>query len=121
MLEVYDKAVDKYRSLGAEIVKVPSIGISELEAIEWPTLWSEAAAIHVRNIRNRGDQYNPNTRQFIQWGLLVSNAYYMLASRCRAQVRDDLNAALTRDCDVLMLPTAGFQGPPPGGRGNRRG
>ncbi len=113
VLEVYDKAVDKYRSLGAEIVKVPSIGISELEAIEWPTLWSEAAAIHVRNIRNRGDQYNPNTRQFIQWGLLVSNAYYMLASRCRAQVRDDLNAALTRDCDVLMLPTAGFQGPPP--------
>ncbi|WP_419553408.1 amidase [Candidatus Poriferisodalis sp.] len=113
VLEVYEQAVDRYRSLGAEIVRVSSIGLAELEAIQWPTLWADAAAIHLRNVRNRGHEFNPNTRQFLQWGMLVSSTYYLLASRCRAQVRDDLCAALTSQCDVLMLPTAGFQGPGP--------
>ena len=113
VLAVYNEAVDRYQSLGAEMVRVPSIGLPELEAIEWPTLWGDAAAIHLRNVRNHGEDFNPNTRQFIQWGLLISSAQYLLAQRCRAQVRDDLISALTTDCDVLMLPTAGFQGPPP--------
>ena len=113
VLEVYDPAVERYRSLGAEIVKVPCVSLAELDAIHWPTLWADAAAIHLRNVRNRGHEFNPNTRQFIQWGMLISSTYYLLASRCRAQVRDGLLKTLTTDCDVLMLPTAGFQGPPP--------
>jgi len=48
---------------------------------------------------------------FVAYGLLVSGACYLMSSRVRAQVRDDLITALETRADVLMLPTAGIQVP----------
>lgn len=110
MLVVYNEAVHQFERLGAEIVDVPSISLGQLQAIEWPILFSDAAAIHVENVRRRGDDYNPHAKLFIAYGLLVSSVHYLQANRVRAQVRDDLLQALEK-VDVLMLPTAGFQVP----------
>ena len=109
LLGPYNEAVKKLGSLGAEIVDVPSITLTQLQAIEWPGLFAECATIHVDNIRNCGDKYNPHAKLFAAYGLLVSGTQYLMGAQVRAQVRDDLLNALDKRVDVLMLPTAGFQ------------
>jgi aspartyl-tRNA(Asn)/glutamyl-tRNA(Gln) amidotransferase subunit A len=103
----YQAAVRELERLGAEMVEVPSVTLQQAQAIEWPALFAETAAIHVDNVRNRGNEYNPHAKLYVAFGLLVSGACYLNAARVRAQVRDDLIGALETRVDVLMLPTSG--------------
>lgn len=112
ILTPYGEALKVFESLGAKIVEVPSITLDQLLAIEWPTLFSECSAIHVDNVRNCGENYNPHTKLLVAYGLLVSGAQYLMGARARAQVRNELLQVLDTDADLLMLPTAGVQVPP---------
>ena len=109
LLGPYIEAVKKFEELGASVVEVPSITLTQMQAIEWPGLFADCATIHVNNVRNCGDKYNPHAKLFVAYGLLVSGAQYLMGAQARAQVRDDLLKALETDVDVLMLPTSGFQ------------
>ena len=110
---VFDAALPLFQKLGAELVDVPSLTATQMQALELPVAFSESAAAHLNNTRgSRGKDYNPHAWQFIQYGLLVSAAYYHSAQRARAQVRDNLLKAMTTKCDVLLLPTVGFPVPP---------
>jgi aspartyl-tRNA(Asn)/glutamyl-tRNA(Gln) amidotransferase subunit A len=108
ILGPFNAALGEFEKLGARIVDVPSITLTQMQAIEWPALFAETAAIHVDNVRHHGADYNPHARLFVAYGLLISGACYLMAQRARAQVRDELLTALARDVDVLMLPTVGF-------------
>ena len=103
----YQAAVKEFERIGARIVEVPSITLAQQQAIEWPALFAETAAIHVDNVRNRGNEYNPHAKLYVAFGLLVSSVCYLMSARVRAQVRDELISALETTCDVLMLPTSG--------------
>jgi len=103
----YEAAVKEFERIGARIVEVPSIMLAQQQAIEWPAVFAETAAIHVDNVRNRGNEYNPHAKLYVAFGLLVSSACYLMSARVRAQVRDELVSALETTCDVLMLPTSG--------------
>ncbi len=46
---------------------------------------------------------------FVAYGLLVSGACYLMSSRARAQVRDDLVNALETRVDVLMYRIGEFR------------
>ncbi len=114
VLAPYNEALRKFESLGAQLIELPELlTLEQMEAIGMPLIWADAAAVHYKNVRKRGDDYNPNTRQFLQWGMLIGSTYYLLANQARAQARDDLIEAMTKKVDVLVLPTAGFPGPPP--------
>jgi aspartyl-tRNA(Asn)/glutamyl-tRNA(Gln) amidotransferase subunit A len=108
VLGPFHSALNEFEKLGAKLLDVPSITLTQLQAIEWPALFTETAAIHLDNVRNHGAEYNPHARLFVAYGLLISGASYLMAQRARAQVRDALLGSLTRDVDVLMLPTVGF-------------
>ena len=109
LLGPYNAAVQKFADLGAQIVDLPSISLTQMQAIEWPGLFADCATIHVNNVRHAGDKYNPHAKLFVAYGLLVSGAQYLMGAQARAQVRDDLIGALETEVDVLMLPTSGFQ------------
>ncbi len=109
LLGPYNEAIMQFENLGAKIVDVPSITMTQLQAIEWPGLFADCAAIHVDNVRNCGDKYNPHAKLFVAYGLLVSAAQYLMGAQVRAQVRDDLLNTLDTTVDVLILPTAGAQ------------
>ena len=109
LLGPYNEAVKKFEELGARLVDLPSISLTQMQAIEWPGLFADCAAIHVNNVRHAGDKYNPHAKLYVAYGLLVSGAQYLMGAQARAQVRDDLIGALETDVDVLMLPTSGFQ------------
>ncbi len=108
----FEAALPVFERLGARIVTVPTISHAQLTAIALPLLWSEAGAVHRSNLRQRGDEYNPHTRQALLWGLLVSAGYSNLANRARAQVTAALRQALHAQADAFVLPTTCFQGPP---------
>ena len=109
LLGPYNAAVQKFADLGAQVVDLPSISLTQMQAIEWPGLFADCATIHVNNVRHAGDKYNPHAKLFVAYGLLVSGAQYLMGAQARAQVRDDLISALETEVDVLMLPTSGFQ------------
>ncbi len=109
LLGPYNAAVQKFADLGAQVVDLPSISLTQMQAIEWPGLFADCATIHVNNVRHAGDKYNPHAKLFVAYGLLVSGAQYLMGAQARAQVRDDLIGALKTEVDVLMLPTSGFQ------------
>ena len=109
LLGPYNAAVQKFADLGAQVVDLPSISLTQMQAIEWPGLFADCATIHVNNVRHAGDKYNPHAKLFVAYGLLVSGAQYLMGAQARAQVRDDLIGALETEVDVLMLPTSGFQ------------
>ncbi len=109
LLGPYNVAVQKFADLGAQVVDLPSISLTQMQAIEWPGLFADCATIHVNNVRHAGDKYNPHAKLFVAYGLLVSGAQYLMGAQARAQVRDDLIGALETEVDVLMLPTSGFQ------------
>jgi aspartyl-tRNA(Asn)/glutamyl-tRNA(Gln) amidotransferase subunit A len=108
----YEAAIKEFERMGARVVEVPSITLAEQQAIEWPALFAETVAIHLDNVRNRGNEYNPHAKLFVAFGLLVSSPCYLMSARVRAQVRDELKSALDNTCDVLMLPTSGSPVPP---------
>lgn len=112
VLATFDAALPVFERLGAEIVTVPTISHEQLTSIAMPMLWADAGAIHLNNLRNRGGDYNPHTRQALLWGLLVSAGYSNFANRARAQVTDALRRAIPEQADVLVLPTTCFQSPP---------
>ena len=109
LLGPYNAAVQKFADLGAQVVDLPSISLTQMQAIEWPGLFADCATIHVNNVRHAGDKYNPHAKLYVAYGLLVSGAQYLMGAQARAQVRDDLINALETEVDVLMLPTSGFQ------------
>jgi aspartyl-tRNA(Asn)/glutamyl-tRNA(Gln) amidotransferase subunit A len=109
--EPYEAAIKQFERLGAELIELPSIKLAQAQAIAWPAIFAETAAIHADNVRPRGQDYNPHAKLYVAFGLLVSGACYLLASRVRAQVRDDLLRQLQTEVDVLMLPTSGTQVP----------
>ena len=109
LLGPYNAAVQKFADLGAQLVDLPSISLTQMQAIEWPGLFADCATIHVNNVRHAGDKYNPHAKLYVAYGLLVSGAQYLMGAQARAQVRDDLISALETEVDVLMLPTSGFQ------------
>jgi len=84
----FDAAVKEFERMGAQIVEVQSVSLTEAQAIAWPAIFAETAAVHVDNVRNRGNDYNPHAKLYVAFGLLVSGACYLMASRVRAQVRD---------------------------------
>lgn len=109
LLGPYNAAVQKFADLGAQVVDLTSISLTQMQAIEWPGLFADCATIHVNNVRHAGDKYNPHAKLYVAYGLLVSGAQYLMGAQARAQVRDDLINALETEVDVLMLPTSGFQ------------
>ncbi len=109
LLQAFNAALAVFESLGAELVHVPSITLTQLQAVQWPIAFAEQAAIHQANVRRRGQDYSPHLRQFVQYGTLIPAAYYLSANRVRAQVLADQVRMLTEDVDVLALPTTGFQ------------
>ena len=65
LLGPYNAAVQKLADLGAQLVDLPSISLTQMQAIEWPGLFADCATIHVNNVRHTGDKYNPHAKLYV--------------------------------------------------------
>jgi aspartyl-tRNA(Asn)/glutamyl-tRNA(Gln) amidotransferase subunit A len=71
---------------------------------------SEAAAIHLENLRTRAADFDPMTRDRLLAATLLPASAYVRAQRLRAWFRDRV-AEVFRDADVLLAPTTPWTAP----------
>ena len=74
---------------------------------------SEAAAIHVDNLRTRADDFDPMIRDRLLAAALLPAAAYVRAQRFRAWFRARV-AEVFAEVDVLLAPTTPWPAPPIG-------
>jgi AtzE family amidohydrolase len=71
---------------------------------------SEAASLHMDDLKSRPMDFDPMTRDRFLAGALVPAADYVNAQRFRAWYRDQVRE-IFRDVDVLLAPTTPFPAP----------
>jgi len=90
---------------GASVVEIDLPYYQEIQAVEWMTVVSEAAAYHRTNLLTRWGEYAPSTRLMIAEGLLIEAPDYVQAQRVRRVAQQEL-ALLLRRVDIVATPTS---------------
>lgn len=103
----FEAAVENLEGCGATITEVELPYFREMVAIDMVTMFSEALAYHMNDLRQRWDDYFAATRAMVARGALVSGADYVQAQRVRRVVLRSL-AELFSSVDVVASPTAGI-------------
>ncbi len=99
-----EEAARLFETLGAKVDEVTLEQLVHVPAAATAIVASEAVAYHLRWLRTRPNDYQPDVRDRLRAGIFVSGAHYVVAQRVRALVRDEVNEALARR-DVLLAPT----------------
>lgn len=101
----FEAALEVLRDLGASLEEVALPYYGELVAIDLVTMYSEALAYHLPDLRRRWADFFEGTRTSVGQGALITGADYVQAQR----VRRVAIAALRRlydSVDVIAMPTA---------------
>jgi len=89
---------------GAKIVDVPIGDHGALNDLSNAILWPEAAGLHLQWLRERPQDYAPQTRARLLVGLGVPATLYVEAVRGRARLLEEFLRETLSACDVLHVP-----------------
>ena len=108
------RALETFRSLGAEIVKCR---VNRLELM--PKAWSavcyvEATSFHQKNLRTCPLDYGDDVRVLFQAGEFISGTTYVHAQRYRRWLREQFRTLFREQVDLLLFPTLPFTAVPIG-------
>ena len=108
------RALETFRSLGAEIVKCR---VDRLELM--PKAWSavcyvEATSFHQKNLRTCPLDYGDDVRVLFQAGEFISGTTYVHAQRYRRWLREQFRTLFREQVDLLLFPTLPFTAVPIG-------
>jgi aspartyl-tRNA(Asn)/glutamyl-tRNA(Gln) amidotransferase subunit A len=104
-------AIEKLRSLGAQILEVEIPFVEHTMAVEFTIIASEASAYHEKSLRRNAKLYDPDVRTFLELGELIPSRYYLKSQRVRGLITKALASSLNY-VDLLVTPTT----PVPPGR-----
>lgn len=108
-----DRAAERLRAAGAEVVDVHLPRAAELAALYPRISGPEAAAVHAELVAARGADYTPGVRGRIQAHLGDGAVDYIAALRTRAELRTETDRMLrhAQGITALLAPTAGVRAP----------
>ena len=89
---------------GAKIIDVPIGDHGAVNDFSNAILWPEAAGLHLEWLRERPQDYAPQTRARLLVGLGVPATLYVEAVRGRARLLEELLRETFSKCDVLHIP-----------------
>ena len=89
---------------GAKIIDVPIGDHGAINDFSNAILWPEAAGLHLEWLRERPQDYAPQTRARLLVGLGVPATLYVEAVRGRARLLEELLRETFSKCDVLHIP-----------------
>ena len=95
---------------GARLDDVNLEHVALVPAASFAVVGAEALAYHARWLRTRNADYQPDVRERLKLGVLVSSNHYLRAQALRARVRQEVDAALARR-DVLLAPATPIAAP----------
>ncbi len=90
-------------------------GVAEGRAAAFLITNVESAALHMKNLRARLDDFDPDTRDRFLAGAMLPGAWYARAQQVRRWYRDQF-AKVFREVDVLIAPATPFPAPEIGQR-----
>lgn len=108
--QAIEQALGVMESLGAQVSEVSIPLLSLAGPIYIAICDSDAANVHGKLLRERGDEYDAGTRARLVSASLMPAVLYHKAQRARELLRRQMAAALTK-VDALVSPTMG--NPPP--------
>jgi aspartyl-tRNA(Asn)/glutamyl-tRNA(Gln) amidotransferase subunit A len=111
--EVRDAVLAAARALeqaGAVVDEVSLAQIEHVAAASFAIVATEALAYHAEWMRTRPGDYQPDVRERLTMGALVSGVQYVRAQQVRQLVRQEVDAALAKR-DVLLAPATPIPAP----------
>lgn len=106
----FKAAMIQLESLGARVEEVPFPELAYGEAISSVIITSEANAYHARNIRTKGDLFDPAVRRRLEGGFFISSGQYLQALRACALVGNRMRE-LMGHLDLIATPTTAAPAP----------
>jgi aspartyl-tRNA(Asn)/glutamyl-tRNA(Gln) amidotransferase subunit A len=104
--QVFGRALDDLRGLGAEITEVPLGSLDDSAAIGFTIIMAEAAAVHAGWLRTALTRYHPGTRRFLELASLIPGQHVELARAARRALTAEMAAAFrAANLDALVMPT----------------
>ena len=100
-----------FESLGAEIVEVTLPDQRRINNLSNLVTRSEAATIHRTWLRERRDDYSPQVRRRLEYGLAIPATHYLEALTLRGPMLEDYAQAVFDHCDIVHLPTVPMAAP----------
>ncbi|MFP4127207.1 MAG: amidase [Alphaproteobacteria bacterium] len=110
-LAAFDQAVQTFQKLGCRLRRVSLEAIKDANALATVVICVEGAAVHARALKDRPDDFGPQTRARLRNGLFVPATRYLEALGLRAPMLEELLAAGLGEVDALMLPALDDQVP----------
>jgi Asp-tRNA(Asn)/Glu-tRNA(Gln) amidotransferase A subunit family amidase len=107
-----EMVVQRLNDRGCTVVDVDEIWPSGEETFAASTaiMFSEAAAVHKRELQRDATRYGPDVRHRLLQGLAISAAEYITALQARQPLKTQVHAALTT-VDCVIGPTVGLVAP----------
>jgi aspartyl-tRNA(Asn)/glutamyl-tRNA(Gln) amidotransferase subunit A len=102
--EAVERAARTLEGLGAVVDEVALPSVGSVAAASFAIVASEALAYHAEWLRTRAADYQPDVRERLKMGAVVSGLHYIRGQQARALVRAEVDGALARR-DVLLAPT----------------
>lgn len=108
--ELFDKAIDTLKTLGAEIkpIKIPSL--KNAHYAEMITVLAEASAIHHTNLKSRPEDFGKDVRLSLELGELPSAVEYVQAQQIRYKIKQEFQE-IFQTVDTILAPTLPFTAP----------
>lgn len=106
-------AIERLAVAGAQVVTVEVPHASEAPMAYLPIVLAEGAEYHAPTLDGQPGDYTTNVRMRLEMGRYVLAEDYVRASRLRARLRREVDAALA-EVDVLALPALAIPAPPIG-------
>ncbi|MBM3946258.1 MAG: amidase, partial [SAR202 cluster bacterium] len=104
------EALEVLKSLGARLIEVDFPYADQVSGLQTAVILSEAAAYHMRWMRERPQDYAPAIVTRLRQGAVIPAVDYLNAQRGRAILRDAVRDLLRR-VDVLATPTVPIVAP----------
>ncbi len=105
-----EAAAKQLEQAGAVVDEVNLAEVVHVAAASFAIVATEALAYHAEWMRTRSADYQPDVRDRLQMGALVSGVQYVRAQQVRQLVRREVDAALARR-DVLLAPATPIPAP----------
>ncbi len=110
-----EQAAQVLENLGAHVEECSIPALNDSITISGTILLTEAAEIHLDNLRNRADDFGADVRARLEEGAMTPAVSYIKAQRARTQFNRKIASAM-QTYDILLAPTVALGAPPIAGR-----
>lgn len=101
-----EAVISELAAMGAEIVEISLPEFELTPETLFTVMMVEASAYHRRQLREKGELYDPATRATLQLGELVPGTHYVTGLRARERYRTAMKNLFQREkLDALISPT----------------